>query len=145
MPEGSFLSFDASHQYLADSLPSSCHERPARWQRAVAVSRDSNEAHGGRLENAALRQGELPPQTFDACDAAFVLDCLPKLLVDDSHLGSGRRFAIPYSRESEEIARKLRAARMEDEGSAHAEDSTEKAGFEDDIVSRRRLTGSRRG
>jgi hypothetical protein len=29
MPEGSFLSFDASHQYLADSLPSACHERPA--------------------------------------------------------------------------------------------------------------------
>ena len=33
---------------------------------------------------------------------------------------------------------------MEDEGPAHAEDSTEKAGFEDDIVPRRSLTGSRR-
>ena len=54
-----------------------------------------------------------------------------------------RRFAVPYAREAEEIARKLRAARMEDEGSAHSEDSTEKAGFEDDIVSRRSLTGSR--
>ena len=32
---------------------------------------------------------------------------------------------------------------MEDEGSVHSEDSTEKAGFEDDIVSRRSLTGSR--
>ena len=30
---------------------------------------------------------------------------------------------------------------MEDEGSAHSEDSAEKAGFEDDIVSRRSLTG----
>src|SRR3954447_247099 len=29
MPEGSFFSFDASLQYLADRLPSSCHERPA--------------------------------------------------------------------------------------------------------------------
>src|SRR3954469_16710949 len=28
MPEGSFFSFDASLQYLADRLPSSCHERP---------------------------------------------------------------------------------------------------------------------
>ena len=28
MPEGSFRSFAASLQYLADSLPSSCHERP---------------------------------------------------------------------------------------------------------------------
>jgi hypothetical protein len=32
---------------------------------------------------------------------------------------------------------------MEDEGSAHSEDSTEKAGFEDDIVSRRSLTDAR--
>ena len=32
---------------------------------------------------------------------------------------------------------------MEDEGSVHSEGSTEKAGFEDDIVSRRSLTGSR--
>src|SRR5262245_1406736 len=32
---------------------------------------------------------------------------------------------------------------MEDEGSAHSEDSTKKAGFEDDIISRRSLTGLR--
>lgn len=32
---------------------------------------------------------------------------------------------------------------MEDEGSVHSEDSTEKAGFEDDIVAGRSLTGSR--
>jgi hypothetical protein len=32
---------------------------------------------------------------------------------------------------------------MEDEGSVHSKGSTEKAGFEDDIVSRRSLTGSR--
>ena len=32
---------------------------------------------------------------------------------------------------------------MEDEGSAHSEDSTEKAGFEDDIVPGRSLTGVR--
>jgi hypothetical protein len=32
---------------------------------------------------------------------------------------------------------------MEDEGSTHTEDSTEQACFEDDIVSRRSLAGSR--
>jgi hypothetical protein len=32
---------------------------------------------------------------------------------------------------------------MKDEGSAHSGDSTEKAGFEDDIISRRSLTGLR--
>jgi hypothetical protein len=63
--------------------------------------------------------------------------------VDDSRLGRGHRFAVPYAREAEEIARKLRAARMDDEGSPHSERSTEKAGFEDDIVSRRSLAGSR--
>jgi hypothetical protein len=110
---------------------------------AVAVSRDPQEAHGGGLPQAALRQEKLPPQALDASDSALVLDRLPKLLVDYSYLGRGRRFAVPYAREAEEIARKLRAARMEDEGSAHSEGSTEKAGFEDDIVSRRSLTGCR--
>src|SRR5262245_55017477 len=32
---------------------------------------------------------------------------------------------------------------MEDEGSAHSENSAEKAGFEDDIISGRSLTGPR--
>jgi hypothetical protein len=32
---------------------------------------------------------------------------------------------------------------MDDEGAAHARHSTEKAGFEDDIVSRRSLPGAR--
>src|SRR6267142_225090 len=39
MPEGSFLSFTASHQYLAESLPSSCHERP-RSSSAPSRSRE---------------------------------------------------------------------------------------------------------
>jgi hypothetical protein len=32
---------------------------------------------------------------------------------------------------------------MEDEGTAHSEDSTEETGFEDDIISRGSLTGLR--
>src|SRR5207249_1856117 len=59
------------------------------------------------------------------------------------HLGSGGRVAVEHARKTEEIGRKLRATRMEDEGSAHAEGPTEKAGFEDHVVSRRRLAGSR--
>ena len=69
------------------------------------------------------------------------LDRLPKLLVDRSHLRRGRRFAVSYAREAEEIAWKLSAVRMEDKGSAHSEGSAEKAGFEDDVVSRRSLGG----
>src|SRR6478752_2398587 len=84
----------------------------------------------------------MPPQALDACHAALVLDRLPKLLVDDSHLRRGR-LAVSYRRKPEEVARKFRAACMKDEGSAHSKDATEKTGFEDDIVSRRSLTGSR--
>src|SRR5262249_56901412 len=58
-------------------------------------------------------------------------------------LGRGGRSVVPYAGQAEEIARKLRAVRMDDEGSAHSEDSTEKAGLEDDIVSRRCLSGAR--
>src|SRR5262245_13923057 len=107
------------------------------------ISRDPQEADGGGLPLVAFRQGELPPQAFDANDLALVLDRLPKLLVDDFHLGRGGRSAVPYAGQAEEIARKLRAIRMDDEGSAHSEDSTEKAGLEDDIVSRRSLSFAR--
>src|SRR5215471_3114033 len=89
----------------------------------------------------SLRQGILPPQALDAGDAARILDRLAKLLVDYPHLRSSRRFAIPYAGEAKEIAWKLRAARMEDKGSAHSEDSAEKTSFEDHIVSRRSLSG----
>ena len=60
---------------------------------------------------------------------------------DDSHLG-GCRFAVAHAREAEEIARKLRAVRLQNEGPAHAKGSAEKTGLEDDVVSRRSLTGS---
>src|SRR5205823_3267231 len=74
-------------------------------------------------------------------DATLALDRVPKLLVDDSYLGIGQRVVVTHAREAEEIGWKLRAVRVEDEGSAHSEHSTEKARFEDDIVSRRSLAG----
>ena len=77
--------------------------------------------------------------------AALVLDRLAELLADDLHLVGGDRFAVSHAGETEEIGRKLRAAGMEDEASAHAEHAAEQAGFEDDIVSRRGLTGLRFG
>jgi hypothetical protein len=100
------------------------------------VSRNPQQAHRGRLPRAELRQGELPPQALDADDVALVLDRLPKLLVDSSHLGRGCRFVVSDARKAEQIARKFRVPRMEYEGSAHSERTTEKASFEDDIVSR---------
>ena len=124
--------------------PAICLPRVAtELQRAVAVAHNPEEAHGGRLLQVALRQGELPPQAFDAGKAPFVLDRLPKSLIEDFHLGRSRRL-VPYARETEQIGRKFRAACMEDEGPAHSEDSTEEARFEDDIVSRGSLTRPRR-
>ena len=64
-------------------------------------------------------------------------------LIDDSHVGSGRRFFVPYARQTEQIAGELGATRMENESSAHSEGATEKTGFEDHVVSRRSLAGFR--
>ena len=56
----------------------------------------------------------------------------------------GGRAVVAYAREAEQISWKLGAAGVQDEGSAHSQDSAEKAGFENDIVSRRRLARHRR-
>jgi hypothetical protein len=56
---------------------------------------------GNDFGRAGLRQRELPPPTLDAADAPLVLDLLPKLLVDDSHLGRSRRLAVPNTREGQ--------------------------------------------
>jgi len=73
--------------------------------------------------------------------AAIVLDRRPKLLVDRPHRRAGRRFAVPDARQTEEIARKLGAARVQDEGPSHSEDSAEKASLEHDVVPWGGLTG----
>src|SRR5262249_47185283 len=98
---------------------------------------------GGRLPCGALRQGKVPPQPFDTGNATLVLDRIPELLADGLYLGRGGRFAVPYAREAEQIGWKLRAPRMENEGSAPSKGYAEKAGFEDDIISRRSLIGLR--
>jgi hypothetical protein len=112
---------------------------PAR-RRGLAKS---GEAHGGRLLRTERRQGVLPQQALDACDTALVLDRLPKLLVEA--LISEGVVASPYHTHVN-LRRSLGSFEplaWEDEGSAHSKDSTEQACFEDDIVSRRGLTGFR--
>src|SRR5215831_3503639 len=93
-------------------------------QRPIAVSRDLQEAHRRRLQGAALREGELPPQALDAGRAPLGFNRLPKLLIDDFQLG-GRRGFVAHARETEQITWKLRATRMENECSAHSEGCTE--------------------
>ena len=63
--------------------------------------------------------------------------------IHDSHLG-GCGFFVAYARETEEIAWQLCATRMQNERPAHSEDATEETGFEDHVISRRSLAGSRR-
>ena len=113
----------------------------AHIQRPVTVSRDPQEAHRRRLPVAPLRQGELPPQAFDAGDPALRLDRLPKLLIDGSHFGSGPRGLVPYAGKTQKVARKLCAACVKNERSAHSEDAAEQTGLEDHVVSRRSLAG----
>src|SRR5262245_62782738 len=126
MPGGSFFSFTASLQISRRQAAVLLPGAAAHLQRAVTVAGDPQQAHGGRLVWAALGQGELPPHTLDADEAALVLDRLAKLLVDDSHLRSGRRFVVPDTSKAEEIARKFRLLGMEYEGSVHFEGSAEK-------------------
>src|SRR5262245_38842932 len=121
MPGGSFFSFTASLQYRADRLPSSCQERPLisnapSRSRAIRSRLTAEGSFGPR----SVRE-KLPPHTLDADEAALVLDRLAKLLVDDSHLRSGRRFVVPDTSKAEEIARKFRLLGMEYEGSVHFE------------------------
>src|SRR4030095_2888355 len=94
---------------------------------AAAVSRDLQKTQGRRLLCSALRQGKLPPQTFDTCGAALALDRLAKLLADDLDLGVGCRSVVTHGGEAEEIGWKLRAAGMQDEGPPHAEESAQTA------------------
>ena len=60
-------------------------------------------------------------------------------LIDHPHLGRRSSPRRTVRSETEKIARELRAARMEDEGSTHSESAAEEAGLEDHVVSRRRL------
>ena len=73
--------------------------------------------------------------------AAGIFDRLAQFLANGFNLFLGRRVAVTYGGEAEEVGRKLGAAGVENEGAAHAEDAAEEARFEDDIVSRRGLTG----
>src|SRR3546814_18568808 len=69
-----------------------------------------------------------------------MLDRLSKLLVNDVHFRRCNGLIIANACQAEQIGRKLRTFGMEDERPAHAENPTEKASFEHDIVSGIRQT-----
>ena len=52
----------------------------SHFQRTVADARDPQEATAEASRDAALRQGKLPPQAFDAGDTTLALDRLAELL-----------------------------------------------------------------
>jgi hypothetical protein len=112
---------------------------------APLLSRDFQQADGRRLFRRARRERKLPPFSFDAGETAFILDRFAKLLADDFHHGGCGRSVVAYAREAKEIGWKLRAAGMQNEGSAHSEDSTEQPGLEDNIIPRGCLTRRGRG
>src|SRR3546814_1430874 len=72
----------------------------------------------------------------DVCSS----DLLSKLLVNDVHFRRCNGLIIANACQAEQIGRKLRTFGMEDERPAHAENPTEKASFEHDIVSGRSQT-----
>src|SRR5438105_10888997 len=129
MPEGSFFSFAASLQYLADRVPSSCHERPASSSapsrfRKICKRLTAEGSRGPRSVRENCHQKPSIRTMRPSFSIAF-RSWLTTLTSEGSSL------AVPYAGEAEEIAGELRAARMDDEGSVHSQGSTEKAGLED--------------
>src|SRR3546814_10466988 len=76
----------------------------------------------------------------DSAKSAFLLVRLSKLLLNDVHFRRCNGLIIANACQAEQIGRKLRTFGMEDERPAHAENPTEKASFEHDIVSGRSQT-----
>src|SRR5262249_39405209 len=69
---------------------------PARHaQAAVTVARDTQEAHGRRLDLCSHRERELPPQPLDEAAASLRLDRLAQLLGDRADLFRARGRVVP--------------------------------------------------
>ena len=126
-PKASFLSFTASLQYLADRVPSSCHARPVSSsapsrsreirRRLTAEGSRCGCAPSGRTATTGPRCGRRGPRSRSPCEASGMTTFISAAV---------GRFVVAYAREAEEIGRKLRAARVQDEGSAHSEDCRRK-------------------
>ncbi len=145
MPEGSFFSFAASLQYRADSLPSSCHERPASSSapsRSRAIRRRLT-ADGSRWLRSVRENCHHRP-SMRARRPSFSIAFRSFWLMARTCAAA---VAVPVAdaREAEEIGRQLRALGVEDEGPAHPENAAEETGLEDDVVPRRSLTGAGEG
>src|SRR5262245_50936167 len=113
----------------------------AHAQVTVAVPRDAQEAHGRRFLLGAHGQRELPPQPLDRTAATLGLDRLAELLVDRANLRRAGVRVVADGRQSEQVGRQLRTARVEDEGAPDAESAAEQPGLEHHVVAWRRLAG----
>ena len=112
-------------------------------ERAVASARDPEQAHRRRLASAALGQRELPPQPFDAGDAAVASIALRSFWLTARM--SAAVSPVAHAGQTEEIARQLRSVRVQDERPAHPEDAAEETRLEDHVVARRRLAAAPSG
>ena len=110
-------------------------------QATVAVSRDTQEAHGRRFVLAPHGERELPPQPLDRAPAALGLDRLAELLVDRANLRRSGGRVVADGGQPEQVAWQLRTVRVEDEGAPDAERAAEQSCLEHHVVARRRLAG----
>src|SRR5437764_4304540 len=110
-------------------------------QSTVAVPRDAQEAHGRRFVLAPHGKRELPPQPLDRSAATLGLDRLAELLVDRANPRRAGDRVVADRGQSEQVARQLRTARVEDERAPDTERAAEQPGLEHHVVARRRLAG----
>ena len=75
------------------------------------------------------------------CAATLGLDRLAELLVDRANLRRAGGRVVADGGQAEQVARQLRAVRVEDERAPDAERAAEEPGLEHHVVARRRLAG----
>ena len=119
-------------------VPSSCQAPAGHVQATVAVARDVQEAHRRRFGSSLRTVSELPPQSLDESAATLGLDRPAELLVDRANLRRAGGRVVADGGQLEQVARQLRAVRVEDERAPHAERAAEQPGLEHHAVARRR-------
>src|SRR4029079_15059911 len=110
-------------------------------QAAVALPRDSQQAHRRGFLLASLGERELPPQPLDLAASALALDRLAELPVDRANLTRSAGGVIADRSKPEQVARQLRAVRVEDERPPDAERAAEQPRLEHHVAARGRLPG----
>ena len=109
---------------------------PGDLERAHAIAADGQQRNGRRLDLGPGRQRQLPPRPLEPADPPFSVDRLAQRLVDlanDRRRGVG---VVADRRETVQVGRQFRAARVQDVRPSNAQRAAEQARLEHHVVAR---------